>query len=232
MLLALGQKKCSLKSAFFPCLTSSGYPCPHLGAIAGSVAFCNTPNQCTARATIQLLRLARSAVAWLLSQGWLSICILWNWPSTECVGEEEQRAWTHGGFWRSSVCSWWPAFLVLRFTASYTQVEMVTGKWSQSIHFVLVVFGVGFFVFFFFFKLCVIQSILWNCNIYIYKNTFSKAFEDFSLQQFKVAIIQTINQLSNSLHNSQFQREKKKGYKTLVRMTAIKISINNIYFYM
>lgn len=46
---------------YFPCLTSSGYLCTHLGAAAGSVAFHNASDRRAAprmaRATVKLFKL-------------------------------------------------------------------------------------------------------------------------------------------------------------------------------
>lgn len=60
----------------FPCLTSSTYLCPCLGAAVGSVAFHNAwdhrVSPWVAQATIKLFKLEWSAVGRLLSQGRLT----------------------------------------------------------------------------------------------------------------------------------------------------------------
>lgn len=136
---------------YFPCLTSSRYLCPHLGAAVGFVAFDNAWDYRAApwmaQATIKLFKLEWSAAGRFLSQGRLTICTLWNWSLTKYLVEEEQQS---SGLecMEASTCKWGPVFQMLCFAAGCTS-RTVTYKWSQSRHFVWIVLGFAWRVFWF-----------------------------------------------------------------------------------
>lgn len=108
----------------------------------GRVAFCNAWDHRAApwmaQATIKLFKLEWSAVGRLLSQGRLTICTLWNWSLTKYMAKEEQQ---NGGLecMEASTCIWGPVFQTQCFATGCTS-RVVTCKWSQSRHFVEIVF--------------------------------------------------------------------------------------------
>lgn len=138
-----------LFEVYFPCLTSSRYLCPCLGAAVGSVAFHNawdhrvTPWM--AQATIKIFKLEWSAVGRLLSQGRLTFCTLWNWSLTKYMVLEEQQS---SGLecMEASTCIWGPAFQMLCFPTGCTS-RTLTCTWCQSRCFVEIILGFSLFWF-------------------------------------------------------------------------------------